>query len=103
MEILIGHSDPHHRDVDAGEGDARHDVLEGGEDVDQAELDAVPLRGGGGRGRGGRAGGEIRQHGQEHLEETGFSPGPVMVVADQPPTYQPILTELMPLEGPMTI
>ena len=43
MEILIGHSDPHHRDVDAGEGDARHDVLEGGEDVDEAELDAVPL------------------------------------------------------------
>ena len=46
MEILIGHSDPHHRNVDAGEGDARHDVLEGGEDVDEAELDAVPLRSG---------------------------------------------------------
>ena len=43
VEILIGYSDPHHWNVDAGECDTRHDVLEGGEDVDEAELDAVPL------------------------------------------------------------
>ena len=34
MEILIGYSDPHHRNVDAGEGDTSHDVLERGEDID---------------------------------------------------------------------
>ena len=38
IEILVGDSDPHHGDVDAGEGEAYHDVLEGGEDVDEAFL-----------------------------------------------------------------
>ena len=43
MEILVCDSDPHHWNVDARECDARHDILEGREDVDEALLDTVPL------------------------------------------------------------